>query len=120
MKETDYRIEKIGTIERWYDKKTNDIRKNIEYWSNGNKRDEAYFLNLNLHREDGPARHGWYKNGTKEFESYFINGKLHREDGPAYQEWDRDGTKKKYWLDGKEYSKEEYKAIMLVKKFNLI
>jgi hypothetical protein len=90
----DYKIEKIGNIEKWYCKETNDLRKNIEYWSNGNKRDEAYFLNRNLHREDGPAHQTWFENGTKEYDSYWLNGKWH--------------------------SKEEYDKIMLAKKFELL
>jgi hypothetical protein len=102
MKETDYRItiendtllEKKGTIEKWYCKETNDIRKRIEYWSNGNKRDEAYFLNGKYHREDGPARQTWYENRSKYYDSY--------------------------WLDGKWYSKEEYDKIILKEKWKLI
>jgi hypothetical protein len=73
--------------------------------------DKEWYLNGELHREDGPAcemNNGtkyWYLkgdlhrvngpaidrvNGTK---AWFLNGKLHREDGPAceyvndYKEW---------------------------------
>ena len=52
----------------------------------GNKR---WFLNDELHREDGPAIE--YKDGTK---SWHLNGKLHREDGPAVEY--ADGTKSWY------------------------
>ena len=64
---------------------------------NGTK---AYYLNGNLHREDGPAIEG--ANGSKE---YYLNGKLHREDGPAIE--GADGTKS-YYLNGKSYSEREY------------
>ena len=40
-----------------------------------------WFLNDELHREDGPAIE--YPNGEK---WWFLNGKYHREDGPAV-EW---------------------------------
>ena len=45
-----------------------------------------WFLNDELHREDGPAIE--YADGGKE---WFLNGNLHREDGPAV-EWP-DGEK---------------------------
>jgi hypothetical protein len=113
---------KEGNIEKWYDAKTNDLRKNIEYWSNGNKYFEVYYLNGKRHREDGPAYQSWYQNGNKYFEAYYLNGKYHREDGPAKLRWYKDGNKyfEEYWLDNKVYSKEEYKAIILAKKFELI
>ena len=40
--------------------------------------DKEWYLNGNLHREDGPAVE--YISGTK---YWYINGLLHREDGPA-------------------------------------
>ena len=49
---------------------------------------KRWYLNGELHREDGPAIEGL--NGYK---SWYLNGKLHREDGPAiegldgYKEW---------------------------------
>ena len=58
----------------------------------GNKQ---WFLNGELHREDGPAVER--ADGTRE---WFLNGKLHREDGPAI-EWD-DGSKQ-WFLDGKRH-----------------
>jgi (2Fe-2S) ferredoxin len=53
---------------------------------------QAWFLNDNLHREDGPAV--IYPDGTQ---YWCINGNIHREDGPAivypdgYQEWRLNG-----------------------------
>jgi hypothetical protein len=95
MNPEDYKIEKIGNIEKWYCKETNDLRKRIEYW---------------------------YKNGTNRCEIYYINGKYHREDGPTYQRWNADGIKQHemYYLNDKKYSKEEYDKIMLAKKFELL
>jgi len=56
-----------------------------------------WYLNGNLHREDGPAAE--YANGTK---FWYLNGKLHREDGPAAE--CADGTK--YWyLNGEQITK---------------
>ena len=56
----------------------------------GNKK---WFLNGELHREDGPAFE--YANGRKE---WWLNGYLHREDGPAVER--RSGTKE-WWLHDK-------------------
>jgi hypothetical protein len=94
MSSEDYNIEKEGNIEKWYDKETNDLRKKIEYWPNGHK----------------------------QYESYWLNGKRHREDGPAYQSWDENGTKEYevYWLNDKKYSKEAYDKTILKEKWKLI
>ena len=48
-----------------------------------------WYLNGELHREDGPAIED--TNGTKH---WFLNGKCHREDGPAIE--CADGTK--HWF----------------------
>jgi hypothetical protein len=42
--------------------------------------DRFWYLNGQLHREDGPAVE--YDNGTRQ---WYLNGKLHREDGPAIE-----------------------------------
>ena len=57
----------------------------------GNKR---WYLNGNLHREDGPAIVDM-ADGRKE---WWINGNLHREDGPAIIWADGD---KEWWINGK-------------------
>ena len=48
---------------------------------------KRYYLNVKLHREDGPALEFAY--GGKQ---WYKNGKLHRNDGPAIEH--ADGTKK--------------------------
>jgi hypothetical protein len=81
-----------------------------EWWLNGNLHREdgpaiifpdgtqSWWLSGNLHREDGPAV--IHSDGTK---VWFLNGDPHREDGPAiiwsngYQEW---------WINGKHITKE--------------
>ena len=61
---------------------------------------KEWYLNGDLHREDGPAIEGTY--GTKH---WYINGELHREDGPAIECANGD----KYWnLNGLNYTEEEY------------
>ena len=50
-----------------------------------------WFLNDQLHREDGPAVE--HLDGTKK---WFLNGKRHREDGPAV-EWP--GGAKWWWFN---------------------
>jgi len=65
----------------------------------GNK---FWYLDGELHREDGPAYEGI--SGDKE---WFIDGELHREDGPACEYFN--GTKK-WYLYGNQYTE---KAIHL-------
>jgi len=64
----------------------------------------SWYLNGELHREDGPAVEyndgsimGWYRNDV-----------LHREDGPAYI----DSSGQYWWLNGVEYTKEQYTLLM--------
>jgi antitoxin component YwqK of YwqJK toxin-antitoxin module len=82
----------------------------IEYFNNGQKQSELWYLNDKHHREDGPSYQSWYSNGQKRYESWLLNGKLHREDGPAYQFWYSNGQKRieEWWLNNKEYTREEW------------
>ena len=68
-------------------------------WSNG---DKLWYLNDKLHREDGPAieRADGYK-------FWYLNDKRHREDGPAI-EW-ASGAKE-WYLNGTEYTEAEWQA----------
>ena len=64
---------------------------------------EYYYLGK-LHREGGPAIE-FISGGNR---SWYKHGKLHRLDGPA-KEYDPDG---KYWfIDGKQYTEEEWKKL---------
>jgi hypothetical protein len=62
--------------------------------------DRYWYLNGNLHREDGPAIEN--ADGTR---FWYLNGKCHREDGPAIEY--ADGTRE-WWLNGAEYTKKEF------------
>ena len=54
---------------------------------------KQWFLNGNLHREDGPAIE--WPDGSKE---WYLHGKCHREDGPAVEFADGE---KQWYLNGK-------------------
>ena len=81
--------------------------KKVEYYDNGNIKSRRQ------HREDGPAVEEWYEDGQKEEEKYFLNNKIHREDGPAYQKWDYYGQKTEEWycING-EYHREDGPSII--------
>ena len=64
----------------------------VKVWSNGTKN---WYLNGDLHREDGPACE--HANGDK---MWFLNGKFHREDGPAIEYVNGD---KEWWLNDKRH-----------------
>ena len=97
-------------------------------WPNGSK---WWYLNGQIHREDGPAIEGadgtkyWYLNdqthredgpaieysdGSKE---WYLNGQRHREDGPAVEYLN--GTKE-WWLNGREVTEEEINQRKKLKK----
>ena len=61
---------------------------------------ESWFLNNQRHREDGPAYIG--ADGTQ---VWYLNGKRHREDGPAII-W-ADGTKQ-WWLNSRYYTEHKF------------
>ena len=61
-----------------------------------------------FHRISGPAIENI--NGSK---AWLVNGKLHCEDGPAFQY--ANGINK-YFLEGEEFTKEEYRAKMRLRK----
>jgi hypothetical protein len=65
--------------------------------ANGSK---AWYINNELHREDGPACE--WANGSKE---WYINGRLHREDGPAIIYTDGG---KSWYLNGESLTEEEF------------
>ena len=65
----------------------------IEYTVKVDNGDKSWYLNGELHREDGPAIE--FSNGNK---LWYLNGKLHREDGPAV-EWS--SGDKHWYLNGK-------------------
>ena len=72
--------------------------------------DIYWYLDGQLHREDGPAFEG--SNGTK---NWYLKGKLHREDGPAYV-WG-DG-KKSWWINGSQITEEEFSQWLMKKTLN--
>ena len=74
------------------------IEYTVKVNDNGHKR---WFLNGELHREDGPAIE--YANGYK---SWYLNGKYHREDGPAIECANGD---KAWYLNGEELTEEQHK-----------
>ena len=79
----------------------NYIKYEVKVYANG---DKFWYLNDELHREDGPAIDG--SSGHKE---WYLNGNLHREDGPAV-EW-ADGYKS-WWLNGECLTEEEHRVRM--------
>jgi len=66
-------------------------------WGAGNK---EWFLNGNLHREDGPAIE--WADGHKE---WYLNGNLHREDGPAFE---GSNGYKEWYLNGKKLTEAQF------------
>jgi hypothetical protein len=74
----------------------NDTNPTCEIDEKGNKQ---WFLNGNLHREDGPACE--WANGDKQ---WWLNGKRHREDGPAIE---LANGRKAWCLNGKRYNTNE-------------
>jgi hypothetical protein len=66
-------------------------------WANGNR---EWYLNGERHREDGPAIE--WANGSR---LWYLNGKRHREDGPACEY--ADGSRE-WYLNGRELPEEKH------------
>ena len=96
----EYTVKVKENVTEWY--LNNQLHREdgpaLEY-SNG---DKYWYINGQRHREDGPAVE--YSNGDKE---WYINGKLHREDGPAMEF--SNGTKK-WYINGKRHREEEFNS----------
>ena len=62
------------------------------------------------HNLYGPACIEYYENGNKAREEYYINEKFHRKDGPAYIEYNKDGNKtcEGYYINDNEYTYKEW------------
>ena len=83
----------------------------------------TWFLNGQVHREDGPAviwadgGQEWWLNGQRHREDgpaviwadggqeWWLNDQIHREDGPAYI--GADGTQS-WWLNSQEYTERDF------------
>jgi hypothetical protein len=78
------------------------IEYTVKVYSNG---DKYWYLNDELHREDGPAIED--SDGDK---SWYLNGKRHREDGPAIEHSNGD---KSWYLNGKELTEQQHKVATL-------
>lgn len=78
---------------------------------NGTTREERYYRDGDLHREDGPA---WLQRDcdATTTEVYFHNGKRHREDGPAYIERHADGSGVEQYYRNGEFVKTEVLALL--------
>ena len=73
------------------------IEYKVKVYANG---DKHWYLNGELHREDGPAIE-WADGGKQ----WRLNGKYHREDGPAIE---CAGGNKWWYLNGKRMSEQEF------------
>jgi len=100
------------------------IEYKVEAHSDG---DRYWYLNDELHREDGPAIEcangykAWYLNGvrhredgpaiecTSGYKAWCLNGKLHREDGPAIE---HANGYKAWYLNDEFVTEEEHKRQM--------
>ena len=65
--------------------KTITLEVKQEFYDNGQIRSEAYFLNNELHNENGFASKYWYEDGRIQEEIYCLNGKRHNENGSAFK-----------------------------------
>tara|TARA_R110002033_G_scaffold167447_1_gene206589 strand:+ start:3867 stop:4724 length:858 start_codon:yes stop_codon:yes gene_type:complete len=68
-------------------------------WENGKLCEEGWYINNELHREDGPALRRSDKDST--LEVWYIDGKRHREGGPAYQYANDEMIQDEWRIDGK-------------------
>jgi len=84
------------------------IEYTVKVYPNGSK---FWWLNEDLHREDGPAIEWPY--GTKE---WHLNGLLHREDGPAIEY--SNGTKE-WYLNGILLTEEDFNTRMNPKELTI-
>ncbi len=92
---------------------------------------QVWYLNGQLHREDGPAyiegnNQKWYLNGKLhredgpaiidgDYQEWYLNGELHREDGPAIIS----GSYKEWWLNGQQVKEMTMEELCKVLGYNV-
>lgn len=71
---------------------------------------EIYYLDGKEFRDDGPVSICYHDNGKISHELYRVNYINHRTDGPAEIFYNEDGDigEEEFWLNGVQYSEEEY------------
>ena len=80
----------------------------VNYYDNGNIRNEQYRLNGKLHRENGIAYKSYYESGNIWRKEYFLNGKyLTKEEFDNRNNCNVEG--KVVEIDGKKYELKEVK-----------
>jgi antitoxin component YwqK of YwqJK toxin-antitoxin module len=99
----------IGTLDKkWFDKNSDYHREDgpahIEYYKNGNIKNEDYFINGINHREDGPAYTVYYENGNIEFKDYYLNGTEHKKYIPSQVDYNEDNSLKSEFIINKKWS----------------
>jgi antitoxin component YwqK of YwqJK toxin-antitoxin module len=78
----------------------------VEYYENGKVKSQEWWINGELHNENGPSYIDYYENGQIELKSWKINGKSHNENGPAYIWYYENGEieLKSWYINGEELS----------------
>ena len=89
---------------------SNQLKVEEEFYPNGQKKSERWFLDYLYHKENDPSYQSWYENGQKKDEYWYLNGKSHREDGPSFQSWSENGQKQyvHWYLNGKKYTRKKW------------
>ena len=75
----------------------------FEYFDgNLTKMEERYFVNGNLHKEEGPAIIEYYLNGRIKYEVYYCYNMIHNSIGPAHIRYSAIGEiiSKNYFING--------------------
>ena len=74
----------------------------IQYYDNGQKEYEQYWVDSNYHNDKGPAIIKYFKNGQKELEEYWVDSNYHNDKGPALIQYSPNGQKsyEGYYKDG--------------------
>jgi len=82
----------------------------IAYYENGNIKSTSYFINDQLHNNNGPAYTSYCENGNKQYKSYFINGSRHNDNGPAIIRYDDNDNiqHEAYFINGAELEKLQF------------
>lgn len=85
----------------------------LGYFPDGKLQFEAYYLEGVRCRRDGPAATGYFNTGEIHYVEYWLEGKRHRLDGPAVQRFGHKDRKRvlnweEYWVDGRQFTKEEF------------
>jgi len=83
-----------------------------KFSSNGRLMEREFWMDGELHRDDGPAVEVWDSQGHLIYRTFWVNGEVHNTTGPAVEVWHSNGCldDSEFYVNGEELTEAEFIA----------